>query len=276
VLLSHGWAVEVLRRECPRAEVGIVLDSWPAHPASDDDADRRAAGIVDGVRNRWFFSPVLRGRYPEDMLEHFEPLTPPLQHGDVEAIAAPLDFVGVNNYSRTLVHGDPAGGEPVEVRSPAGQLTDMGWEVYPDGLSEVLVRLHDDYSAPSLYVTENGAAFSDVRSHDGHVHDIERRDYLAAYVESIHRTMSRGIPVRGYFVWSLLDNFEWAYGYSKRFGLVYVDYPTLERIPKDSFYWYRTLISRRGSDTTRRGLRRRAGIVQCEQDEAESRDRGSL
>jgi beta-glucosidase len=123
----------------------------------------------------------------------------------------------------------------------------MGWEIYPDGLSEVLRRLHEDYAAPSLYVTENGASFADVRTHDGRVHDNERRDYLAAYIASVEQGVARGVPVRGYFVWSLLDNFEWAFGYSKRFGLVYVDYPTLERIPKDSFYWYRDLISgRRG------------------------------
>jgi beta-glucosidase len=259
VLLSHGWAVDVLRRECPRAEVGIVLDSWPAHPASDDDADREAAQIADGVRNRWFFDPVLRGRYPVDTLEHFEPLSPPVEDGDLAAIAVPVDFVGVNNYSRTLVRADPAGGAPLEVRSPTAQLTDMGWEIYPDGLAEVLRRLHDDYAAPSLYVTENGAAFADVRTHDGRIHDNERCEYLTAYIEAVSRTIARGVPVRGYFAWSLLDNFEWAYGYSKRFGLVYVDYPTLERVPKDSFYRYRDLISgRHGSaPRVRAGVERR-------------------
>jgi beta-glucosidase len=244
VLLSHGWAVDVLRRECPRAEVGIVLDSWPVHPVSGDDADRDAACIADGIRNRWFFDPVLRGSYPADILEHFGPLAPRVRDGDLAAIAAPLDFVGVNNYSRTLIHADPDGGAPLVVRSPTGQLTDMGWEIYPEALSEVLRRLHEDYAAPSLYVTENGAAFADVRTHDGRVHDNERRDYLVAYIEAVRQTIAGGVPVRGYFVWSLLDNFEWTYGYSKRFGLVYVDYPTLERIPKDSFYWYRDLISR--------------------------------
>jgi beta-glucosidase len=243
LLLSHGWAVERLRARCPRAEVGIVLDSWPTHPATDNDADRKAARLADGARNRWFFDPVLRGEYPVDMLEHFGPLAPPMVDGDLAAIAAPLDFVGVNNYSRALIRANAADGPPIEMRAPAAQLTDMGWEVYPNGIAEVLERLHEEYAAPSLYVTENGAAFADVRTHDGRIHDIERRDYLAAYIESIEQAMARGTPVRGYFVWSLLDNFEWALGYSKRFGLVYVDYPTLERIPKDSFYWYRDLIS---------------------------------
>jgi beta-glucosidase len=259
VLLSHGWGVEVLRRQCPHAEVGIVLDSWPAHPASDDDADREAAQIADGIRNRWFFDPVLRGRYPVDTLEHFEPLSPPVEDGDLAAIAAPVDFVGVNNYSRTLVRADPAGGTPLEVRSSTAQLTDMGWEIYPDGLAEVLRRLHDDYAAPSLYVTENGAAFADVRTHDGRIHDNERCEYLMAYIEAVSQTVARGVPVRGYFAWSLLDNFEWAYGYSKRFGLVYVDYPTLERVPKDSFYWYRDLVSGRpgSAKPVRAGVERR-------------------
>jgi beta-glucosidase len=135
----------------------------------------------------------------------------------------------------------------------------MGWEIYPDGLAEVLRRLHDDYAAPSLYVTENGAAFADVRTHDGRIHDNERCEYLTAYIEAVSRTIARGVPVRGYFAWSLLDNFEWAYGYSKRFGLVYIDYPTLERVPKDSFYRYRDLVSgRQGSASrARAGVERR-------------------
>jgi beta-glucosidase len=243
LLLSHGWAVDVLRRECPRAEVGIVLDSSPTHPATDRDEDRDAARMADGIRNRWFFEPVLRGRYPADVFEYFGTSAPPIRDGDLGAISAPLDFVGINNYSRALIRANPDGGAPLEVRSSTGTLTDMGWEVYPDGLAEVLTRLHEEYAVPSLYVTENGAAFADVRTHDGFVHDSERCDYLGAYIESVRRAVAHGVPVRGYFVWSLLDNFEWALGYSKRFGLVYVDYPTLERVPKDSFYWYRDLIS---------------------------------
>jgi len=160
-------------------------------------------------------------------------------------IAEPLDFVGVNNYSRWVVRADPVSGEPLVVRAPTGQQTDMGWEVYPDGLYEVIMRLHRDYAVPKIYVTENGAAFADVVTHDGRVHDLERQAYLANYIAATGRALTEGAPVAGYFAWSLLDNFEWAYGYSKRFGLVYVDYPTLQRIPKDSFYWYRDLIARR-------------------------------
>ena len=245
LLLSHGWAVEIIRRHSPDAEVGIVLDSWPVQPASDDAADADAARIVDGIHNRWFLDAILRGEYPEDMLEHFAQAAPPVADGDLAVIAEPLDFVGVNNYSRSLVRADPASGEPLEVRAPTGQLTDMGWEVYPDGLYEVLMRLHGEYGVPKIYVTENGAAFPDVVTHDGRVHDLERQAYLADYTAATARAIADGSPVAGYFVWSLLDTFEWSFGYSKRFGLVYVDYATLARIPKDSFHWYRDLIARR-------------------------------
>ena len=243
VLLSHGLAVEAVRRASPGAEVGIVLDSWPAYPASDSPADEAAARIADGLTNRLFFDALFRGTYPEDTLAALGVGEPPAQDGDMRTIKAPLDFVGVNNYSRRLVRAqaDPPGW--TDVRVPKGELTDMGWEVYPPGLGEVLVRLHRDYGVPALYVAENGAAFADVRAHDGRVHDVERVSYLERYLGSVEDALAAGVPVRGYFVWSLLDNFEWAHGYSKRFGLVYVDYPTQERVPKESFSWYRDLIA---------------------------------
>jgi beta-glucosidase len=244
VLLSHGWAVEALRRAAPGAEIGIALDSWPVHPATDAADDVLAARMEDGVANRWFFDALLRGAYPADTLERFAGAAPPVRDGDLATIAAPLDFVGVNNYSRRLVRADPDGLRPIDVRDPTARVTDMGWEIHPQALGEVLVRLHEEYGVPSLYVTENGAAFPDVRTHDGRVHDLERIAYLSDHLDSVAGALARGVPVRGYFVWSLLDNFEWALGYSKRFGLVFVDYPTLERVPKDSFSWYRELIAR--------------------------------
>jgi beta-glucosidase len=240
-LLAHGWAVEAIRRASPDAEVGIVVDPWPIHPASDDPADVAAAWAEDGVRNRWFFDPLLRGAYPEDVLERFEAEAPPIRDGDLETISVPLDFLGVNNYSRRIVRAG-LNGTAIDVPAPGGELTDMGWEVYPDALHESLVRMHREYGVESIYITENGAAFADVRSHDGRIHDVERIAFLDGYLDAIERARAEGVPVRGYFVWSLLDNFEWSLGYSKRFGLVYVDYPTLERVPKDSFYWYRDLI----------------------------------
>ncbi|HVU79129.1 MAG TPA: GH1 family beta-glucosidase [Gaiellaceae bacterium] len=248
LLLAHGWAVETLRTFSPRAEVGLVLDSWPVHPATDTEADVAAAWAADGVANRWFFDAVLLGSYPEDVLERFDGSLPAIREGDLDTISARLDFVGMNNYSRRRVRAG-RGGAPVDVRSPTGDLTDTGWEVYPRALYEVLTRLRFEYGAPSLYVTENGAAFADTRTHDGRVHDVERIAYLQGYLGAVSDAIAAGVPVRGYFVWSLLDNFEWALGYAKRFGLVYVDYPTQERVPKDSFRWYQGVIAaHRGSD----------------------------
>src|SRR5215207_2236266 len=240
VLLSHGLAVEALRRESPGSEVGIVLDSWPVYPASDDPRDAEAAREADGFRNRLFFDPVLRGTYPEDVLEKLGDSPLPIRDGDLAAISAPIDFVGLNNYSRTIVEADSEG-RPQNVTN-GGPTTEMGWEIYPNGIFDVLSRLHREYGVQKLYVTENGGAFPDVLLHDGRVEDRDPIDYLHKYLGAVGRAVADGIPVRGYFVWSLLDNFEWAYGYSRRFGLLYVDYSTLERVPKSSFYWYRDLI----------------------------------
>jgi beta-glucosidase len=233
VLLSHGWAAEVIRREVPNAKVGIVLNLEHVDPATDSQADREAALQMDGRANRWFLDPIFRAGYPDDV-----PFSPPVQAGDLEAIAARIDFLGINNYFRFVVREGP---ELVE--TPGAQRTDMGWEIHPESLTKLLVRIARDYAPPSIYITENGAAFSDVRTHDGGVHDLERVEFLASHIDAVGRARAQGAPIDGYFVWSFLDNFEWAMGYSKRFGIVYVDYPTLERVPKDSFHWYRERIT---------------------------------
>jgi beta-glucosidase len=243
LLLSHGLAVDVLRRESPGSQVGITLNLDHAYPASADPADVEAARQVDGFNNRWFLDPVFRGSYPDDVLQLFGDNAPRGVDDDLRTIATPLDFVGVNNYTRSVVRADPDGGRPIFVRNPSSKYTDMDWEVAPEGLHDLLVRLSADYEPKAIYVTENGAAYSDVREHDGRIRDTERQAYLDAYIGAVGRARSAGVPVQGYFVWSLLDNFEWAWGYWKRFGLVYVDYPTLERIPKESFHWYRELIA---------------------------------
>lgn len=243
LLLAHGWAVDVLRRNAPDAQVGIVQVLAHVDPASDSPADVAAAREVDGSSNRWFLDPIFRGEYPADMLEVYGADAPPVQDGDLQAIAAPIDFLGVNNYFRHIVAAGVNGEGPRTIRPSEGQLTEMGWEVYPHGLYQVLVRVAEDYAPAAMYVTENGAAFGDVRVHDGQVRDPERRDYISAHLDAVARAVADGAPVRGYFVWSLLDNFEWAQGYSKRFGIVYVDFATLERVPKESFYWYRDFIA---------------------------------
>jgi beta-glucosidase len=243
LLLSHGWAAAAIRRTAPAANVGITLNLNPTYPASDSEEDRRAAAHADGFLNRWFLDPVFRAAYPADILEHLAPARAPVEDGDLEAIAAPLDFLGVNYYSRQVLRANGDGGRPISVRDPAASYTAMDWEIYPDGLYDLLVRLRDDYDPPPIYITENGAAFGDHPTHDGEVNDPERRAYIEAHVAEIGRAIEAGVPMAGYFVWSLLDNFEWAHGYSKRFGIVYVDYPTLERVPKASYRWYRDFIA---------------------------------
>ena len=249
VLLSHGRAAEVLRRESANAKVGITIDVVAFHPAINSPEDLAAVAKAEAFRNRWILDPVLRGEYPPLLLERFAPATPPVEDGDLRTIAAPLDFLGLNYYTRSVVGADPATGEPITIESGDAERTAMGWEVYPDGLFELLVRLDREYELPPLYVTENGAAFQDSRQ-NGTVHDPQRISYVERHVGAIRRAIEHGVPVHGYFLWSLLDNFEWTHGYSQRFGIVYVDYETLERVPKASYYWYRDLIAGAGPTQT--------------------------
>jgi beta-glucosidase len=242
VLLSHGLCAEVLRSEIPDVQVGIALNLTHCYPARDVASDLAAVRIADAHINRWFLDPLFRGEYPSDLLEHWQPVSAPVAEGDFAKIAAPLDFLGVNYYTRQVVRADE-NGAPTMRRSAESEYTDMDWEISPDGLRDLVVRLQTEYAAPTIYVTENGAAFSDLRDHEGQVRDPERIAYIADHLASLSEAIELGAPVHGYFVWSLLDNFEWHYGYRKRFGIVYVDYPTLERVPKSSFYWYRDFIA---------------------------------
>lgn len=249
LLLAHGLAVPVLRENGDTAtRVGITLNLSPVHSASDRPADEEAARRYDGFLNRWFLDPLFRRRYPEDMLEMLGSVLPDGYEEDLETIAVPMDFLGVNNYTRTVIADDPDSVvvETREVKPTGRPYTEMGWEVYPEGLYEILTRVHRDYAPPCIYVTENGAAFADRVDADGRVHDAQRMDFLREYIVQAHRALEEGVPLAGYFVWTLLDNFEWAYGYSKRFGIVYVDFATQERIVKDSGIWYRGVIAENG------------------------------
>jgi beta-glucosidase len=242
VLLAHGRAAEVIRRKAPDSEVGISIDLVPTYPLSDAEADVEAARQSDGFRNRWFLEPVLGRGYPEDMLQRYAEILPTIEDGDMETIAAPLDFLGVNYYTRSVVRAGIDDAAPTPVEAEGAEHTEMGWEVYPSGLHELLVRLHTTYELPDLYITENGAAFPDARA-NGSVSDPRRISYLEGHLDALASAIAEGVPLRGYFLWSLLDNFEWAFGYSKRFGIVYVDFETLERVPKASFAWYRDFIA---------------------------------
>ncbi len=247
LLLSHGWAVPVLRANAPRAKVGITLNLTPATPASDSAVDRAASREFDGGFNRWYLDPLHGRGYPPDMLEaHARAGHLPAQGdlafcqaGDLAAIALPTDFLGVNYYTRAIVSAAHAEGTPAP--RPPGPVTDMGWEVYPEGLSPLLQRIHHEYQPSLIYVTENGAAYPTAPGADGRVRDAERVRYLRDHVNAIADARAAGVPVAGYFAWSLMDNFEWAEGYRKRFGLVWVDYATQQRTAKDSALWYRAL-----------------------------------
>jgi beta-glucosidase len=248
LLVSHGEAVAALREVGgPGCQVGIVLNLGPAHPASDSEADHAAARRQDGYLNRWFLDPVFRGQYPEDMLACYGDLAPVVELGDMALASAPLDFLGVNFYSRSVMRADPSAGffgmrgDPP--RGPGHEYTAMDWEVYPEALYELLVRLKEEYRTPTLYVTENGAAYPDVLGPDGQVDDPDRASYLKRHFAQAHRAIQAGVPLAGYFVWSLTDNFEWALGYTRRFGIVYVDYPTQRRILKSSARFYRQVIA---------------------------------
>ena len=289
LLLAHGLAAQAIRAANPATAVGITLNLYAVDPASDHPDDIDAARRVDGLQNRIFLDPVLLGRYPHDVLEDIEHLggLGDVRDGDLKLINAPLDFLGVNYYTRHVITAGTDGTgtdsnpdlteagipEPEGVCDPldpdqnrdsgvqAGHPADDGaspwvgsehvrgvfrglprtameWEVDPDGLHEVLTRLRDEYPAVPLLITENGAAFDDQVSADGAVHDPDRVAYLDAHLRACHRAIEDGVPLRGYFVWSVFDNFEWACGYTRRFGIVHVDYDTQTRTPKDSAGFY--------------------------------------
>ncbi|MBJ7420617.1 MAG: beta-glucosidase [Rhodoferax sp.] len=238
LLLSHGMAVRALREVGCKAELGIVLNLSPIHAATDSPQDLAKARLDDGRLVRWFMDPLYKASYPQDILEHLGADAPPVQDGDMDIIATPMDFMGINYYSRSVVRAEGS----YDVRSSGLEVTEMDWEVYPQGLTELLVRLHQDYPVPSLMITENGGAFKDLLV-NGQVHDADRVRYLQTHIAAVHQAMQQGVPMKGYMVWSLMDNFEWASGYAKRFGIVYVDYDTQQRTLKDSAKWYRDFLA---------------------------------
>jgi beta-glucosidase len=239
LLLSHGLAVQALRAAGCRAQLGIVLNLAPVHAASHSEADQAHARLEDGRLVRWYMDPLFLARYPTDVLAFLGDDVPRVEAGDMAAIATPMDFLGINYYSRNVASADGTW----RAGSTGLALTDMGWEIYPAGLTELLLRLHRDWQVPRLYVKENGAAFRDSVT-ASRVHDPERVAYLAAHIDAVGDAIERGVPMAGYMVWSLLDNFEWASGYAKRFGIVHVDYATQQRTLKDSGRWYQDFLRR--------------------------------
>jgi beta-glucosidase len=256
LLLGHGLATQALRAAGART-ISITLNPAAVFPVDPDSAaDLEAVRIVDGLSNRIFFDPLLRGHYPADMLQHIARFTDLsyIADGDLATIHAPIDLLGVNfNHPSYLSAkpGTPAsldnpGSEGISFEPPAGPVTDMNWLIEPSGLTRLLERIHRDYPGTPLLITENGAAFPDGPADDGDVHDTRRIEYLDGHLRACHDALAAGVDLRGYFVWSLMDNFEWAEGYAKRFGIVHVDYRTQQRLLKDSAKWYREVIRRNG------------------------------
>ncbi|MDO6710763.1 GH1 family beta-glucosidase [Aliiglaciecola sp. 2_MG-2023] len=243
LLLAHGLGIRALRRNCPDTKAGIVLNFTPCYPETQVAEDIKAAKIADDYINQWYMRPVMEGLYP-DVVELIEPQNrPDILPGDMDLISQRLDFLGVNFYTRLKYRSDGKGW--YEELQPKGVVTtDMGWEVYPKALSELLISLHQRYTLPPVYITENGAAMQDEIKH-GRVNDQDRIDYFQSHLNAVDDASQQGVDIAGYFAWSLMDNFEWAEGYEKRFGIVYVDYLTQSRTIKDSGLAYKQLITSR-------------------------------
>ncbi|MBW4720259.1 GH1 family beta-glucosidase [Saccharothrix obliqua] len=257
-LLAHGSATRALRELGGAGQrLSIVLNFSPALADRDDDAHRDAVRRFDGLHNRFFLDPVLGRGYPEDVLAdlaHLRALEPAIHDGDLSTVGASVDWIGVNYYapSRVVPLSDPhtpsncelPGLRGVDVLPPRGPLTSIGWEQHPGSLTDLLVWLDEHCAGVPLVVSENGAAFTDVVDADGRVRDVRRTRYLAEHLRAVHAAIARGADVRGYLAWSLLDNFEWAFGYTQRFGLVHVDFDTQRRTVKDSGRFFADVVAR--------------------------------
>ena len=248
LILSHAKTVQAFRSSCKKDDdIGITLNLYPVHPASDLQEDAETARIVDGYHNRWFLDPIFKGAYPEDILDIYNKAgaAPVVQTGDMHVIAGnPGDFLGVNYYFRKVVKRSDA--DPVlgfEEVKPAGRpYTAFNWEVYQEGMHELLLRLKNKYDDHRIFVTENGAAYADDVVSGGIIQDDDRVEYLKNHIAAMLQAKKDGCRVEGYYAWSLLDNFEWAWGYSKRFGLFHVDYKTQQRLWKKSSLWYKEFL----------------------------------
>lgn len=245
LLLSHGMAVDILKNHGDESMmVGISLNLSPAHPATKKPEDQEAAELMDGCINRWFLDSLFKGAYPEDMLKLYADKAPRIETGDMERISTRIDFLGINYYSRVVMEAakddDFMGTREVVVESSS--YTESDWEVYPQGLYEILIRLWEEYRPSAIYITENGAAFLDEVDVNGRINDHQRKRFLQDHFIQAYRAVVEGVPLCGYFVWSLMDAFEWDSGYAKRFGLIGVDRQTQERTIKQSGLWFKQFI----------------------------------
>jgi beta-glucosidase len=237
LLVSHALAMQAIRASGTEADVGIVLNMSPVYPATDSPLDAVHAKLEDGRLVRWYMDALFKAQYPEDIVAYLGADAPEIQHGDLRLISQPCDFLGINYYNPIVSSSE----NPAAPASHGAAVTDMGWEVAPQSLADLLLRLNRDYPLPPVLITENGAAYQD-QVVSGRVEDEQRRQYIESHLVAVADVIERGVDVKGYFVWSLMDNFEWAHGYRKRFGIVHVDYATLARTLKGSGLWYRSLL----------------------------------
>ena len=256
LLLSHGRAVPAIRAASPAALVGITVNLGLGRGRTDSADDLAAVHALDGYANRWFLDPLYGRGYPADMVERFGAAMLPVTDADLDEIATPTDFLGINSYAPAVVRPATEPDNPLgfdyltadELTAAGYELTAMGWPIVPEAFGQLLTRVARDYAPPAVYITENGAAFDDELV-DGRVDDPRRVAFLRSHLTAVRQAIDDGAPVGGYFVWSLMDNFEWAHGYGKRFGVVHVDYETLVRTPKASALWYRESIGANGFNT---------------------------
>ncbi|MCX7720557.1 MAG: GH1 family beta-glucosidase [Dictyoglomus thermophilum] len=248
MLLAHGLAVQAYRDGGYKGNIGITINVATVYPETNSEEDLKAAEKQDAFGNRWFIDPIFKRKYPEIIWKILEENNWSFDFpiSDFDIISSPIDFMGINYYTRNIVAYDKNSHLGVKRVEGPNEHTDMGWEVYPDGLYDILIQLYRDYKIP-IYITENGAAYNDTVE-DGRIRDINRINYLKEHIKRTYFAIRDGVDLRGYFVWSLMDNFEWAHGYSKRFGIIYVDYNTQKRILKDSAYFYKKIIEENGVD----------------------------
>ena len=256
LLLSHGMAIPEIRNNSKQSEIGITLNLNTAIPASGSTYDEDACRFFDGQFNRLYLNPLYNNEYPDDVFEYLKTKSLIsesdlnfIKQGDLNIISTKTDFLGVNYYSRAVIRNEEIGEKKNLPRNvDMGPKTDFGWEIYPPGIYDLLMRLKKEYKVQNIYITENGCSYSDGPNSEGKINDKRRIEYYRSHLTELKRAIEDGVPCSGYFAWSLMDNFEWAQGFSQRFGLIWVDFETLERIPKDSYYWYKKYISANGLD----------------------------
>ena len=256
LLLSHGMAIPEIRNNSKQSDVGITLNLNTAIPASGSTYDEDACRFYDGQFNRLYLNPLYKNEYPDDVFEYLKTKSLIsesdlnfIKQSDLNIILTKTDFLGVNYYSRAVIRNEEIDEKKNLPRTvDMGPKTDFGWEIYPPGICDLLMRLKNEYKVQNIYITENGCSYSDGPNSEDKINDIRRIDYYRSHLNELKRAIEDGAPCNGYFAWSLMDNFEWAQGFSQRFGLVWVDFETLQRIPKDSYYWYKKFISTNGLD----------------------------